>query len=292
MYSIKIANIILIVYILFITTSIQSNALARSEFHVNSYKQECQVNHGADRDDEIFDNRQNGNHDDSSQNISNVNSRASQKLDSIGIFQLVFPKNDSTLFNNKPKFVWTSVSKQSKSYAQSISYDLWISEHPNFDNAQIISGIIDTSYTSEPLSLGTTYFWKVLAKNSIGDSIWSEQQDWGFFINFWISNVKEKTIEKITEFQLLTNYPNPFNSTTQIPYIIPLTNHLQRIKIAIYNLSGQEVRLILNSGQNPGTHTVTWDGKNSLREIVPSGVYLCVLESGSSMQIRKIVFVR
>jgi len=63
-----------------------------------------------------------------------------------------------------------------------------------------------------------------------------------------------------SQFQLLYNYPNPFNPGTQIHFIMNTTSS---INLVIYDLLGQEVaRIIDNELYHPGDHFIQWDGKN------------------------------
>jgi len=48
--------------------------------------------------------------------------------------------------------------------------------------------------------------------------------------------------------------------------------------LKIYNLLGQEVKVLVNKPQKGGSYEVTWDGKDSLGREVGSGIYFCRLE--------------
>ncbi len=72
-------------------------------------------------------------------------------------------------------------------------------------------------------------------------------------------------------FSLGQNYPNPFNPSTQIQYALPDPSNVQLI---VYNLLGQEIRVLSSGFQASGVHTVTWDGKDRAGRLVSSGIYL------------------
>ena len=80
-------------------------------------------------------------------------------------------------------------------------------------------------------------------------------------------------------FALGQNYPNPFNPETRINYELPAIN---RVKITIYNLSGQLVRTLFDGEQSVGRYTVSWDGVNAVGDRVASGVYLVRMEASPS----------
>jgi len=73
------------------------------------------------------------------------------------------------------------------------------------------------------------------------------------------------------EYSLIDNYPNPFNSTTNIEYGIPIDCN---VTIKIYNMIGEEITtLIDNESRIKGIHALKWSGKNNRDEIVPTGIY-------------------
>lgn len=97
----------------------------------------------------------------------------------------------------------------------------------------------------------------------------------------------------------LRNYPNPFSTTTTIGYTIDTRS---RVTLAIYDLLGNDVALLLDEIQEPGEHATEWDGMRKRGDRASGGVYLYVLSvqsptgasSGSAVQTerRKLVLVR
>jgi hypothetical protein len=66
-------------------------------------------------------------------------------------------------------------------------------------------------------------------------------------------------------------YPNPFNAATTVSFSLP---DAMPVKLAIYDLQGRQVALLVD-GLNPvGTHRLTWDAN-----AVPAGVYLMRFEA-------------
>ena len=74
-----------------------------------------------------------------------------------------------------------------------------------------------------------------------------------------------------TSFDIDQNYPNPFNPNTEIAFELPATAH---VTLRIYNLLGQEVRMMLNGIQEAGYRTIEWDGTNNFGVNVTSGIYI------------------
>jgi hypothetical protein len=174
-------------------------------------------------------------------------------------------------------------------YPWELTFDLYIDTSSSFSHPQIIKDIQDTAYTSNYLAEGKTYFWKVLAKNLAGDSLWSKQQDWGFFIKQGATSVKNDNNEMPQNFELFQNYPNPFNSTTQIRFQLP---SFQKVSLKILNLMGREVRTLVNEQRPSGSYQILWDGKDNQGNETGTGVYLCVFQAGGYVESRKVLILR
>jgi len=78
------------------------------------------------------------------------------------------------------------------------------------------------------------------------------------------------------QFQLLQNFPNPFNNKTQIRFYIPNSSE---ISLQIFNIQGQSVRQLAGKTLSSGWHNIFWDGKNDSGNVVSSGVYLCRMQA-------------
>lgn len=107
--------------------------------------------------------------------------------------------------------------------------------------------------------------------------------------NMEYSTIVEKYNVDPKEFTLGENYPNPFNPTTNINFILPKNTN---VTLTIVNINGQNVRTLINEETTAGNHTVSWDGRSDLGQDVPSGVYFYQLKGGSDSQTRKMLLVR
>lgn len=102
------------------------------------------------------------------------------------------------------------------------------------------------------------------------------------------TSVKDNTPVAL-RFELYPNYPNPFNPSTKIKYGLP---KISRVKLTIYNVLGQHVR-VFDEGLKPsGFHEMIWDGKDSRGVLVGSGVYFCRFEAGEFAEVKKMLLVR
>jgi hypothetical protein len=79
--------------------------------------------------------------------------------------------------------------------------------------------------------------------------------------------IAEQQSETPEEFRLHQNYPNPFNPTTVISYQVPVVSDM---RLAVYDMLGREVKILVDEKKPAGTHTVMFDGTD-----FSSGVYIC-----------------
>ncbi len=86
------------------------------------------------------------------------------------------------------------------------------------------------------------------------------------------------------EYTLYQNFPNPFNSTTQIRYDLKEECH---VTLEIYNNLGQTVAKLLDDHQAAGSHSIQWDGIDWQGNPVPSGVYFYRISSNTNFVDRK-----
>jgi len=86
------------------------------------------------------------------------------------------------------------------------------------------------------------------------------------------------------EFRLFPAFPNPFNSTTTITYALPA---LSPVSLKLYDLSGREVRTLVEGNQRSGIHHVVLNASN-----MPSGLYFVRLEAKDCVFAKRIMLIR
>ncbi|MDH4068887.1 MAG: T9SS type A sorting domain-containing protein [Ignavibacteria bacterium] len=97
-----------------------------------------------------------------------------------------------------------------------------------------------------------------------------------------------------SSFELAQNYPNPFNPSTEIVFGLPSQSD---VRLTVFNVLGQEVRVLVNGELPAGSHTATWDGRNNAGVSQASGLYFYKMEAvggtaGRFSEIRKMLLVR
>ena len=78
-------------------------------------------------------------------------------------------------------------------------------------------------------------------------------------------------------FSLSQNYPNPFNPSTEIQYALPFES---KVKIVIYNLTGEVVKTLVNGTEASGTHEANFNTSASGLNL-SSGIYFYSMEAVS-----------
>jgi hypothetical protein len=87
-----------------------------------------------------------------------------------------------------------------------------------------------------------------------------------------------------TTSKLDQNYPNPFNPTSDIGYQI---SDIRNVRLAIYDLLGREVAVLVNERQSPGSYSVRFNANG-----LASGVYLYTLTAGDFVSTRRLVLCK
>lgn len=88
---------------------------------------------------------------------------------------------------------------------------------------------------------------------------------------------------------LAQNHPNPFNPVTVLEYSLPAAGP---VTVAVYDLQGREIAVLVDEEQLAGGHAVNWDGKDSGGREAPSGVYLVRLRTAAGDVARKVTLAR
>jgi len=104
------------------------------------------------------------------------------------------------------------------------------------------------------------------------------------------TSISHRSIEKLpTKVKLYQNYPNPFNPVTYIRYELSCS---YKVSISIYNVMGQKIKTFPSKNQNPGYHTVVWDGTDDAGRKVGSGIYYCRVSAGSYSATKKMILLK
>ena len=88
---------------------------------------------------------------------------------------------------------------------------------------------------------------------------------------------------------LRQNSPNPFGMATRFDYRLQNAGH---VRIALYDIRGREVRVLVDEDQGAGDHTATWDGKGRGTTPLASGLYICRMVANGVTISRRVTMAR
>ncbi len=163
-------------------------------------------------------------------------------------------------------------------------FDVQVATDPTFSGPFIdqATNLQENHYVVRGLADQTRYYWRVRGKLEEGG-----ETDWSAPFRFEIN----RSVSTETDFsgipqtiQLAEPYPNPFYPETQITFGLPKPSS---VRLAVYNILGQQVATLLEETKSPGWHHVRWDANG-----YGSGVYLVRMEAGGFQTTKKGVVVK
>lgn len=169
---------------------------------------------------------------------------------------------DTAGATDTPGFFWRIINK--------VDSSIFIYLYPDFIYAseQYTKGIGLTNYTIQG---GGGYLMGAVIDGVIyGDTAITSIED-------------DKAIDE-KYFELYQNYPNPFNSSTIISYYLSRNS---RVKIAIYDLLGREIKIIVDEVKAKGKHFTLFNANS-----ISSGNYICVINVDGYTSIKKIILIK
>ena len=110
-----------------------------------------------------------------------------------------------------------------------------------------------------------------------------------YYIPKDITAIKSLIADPEYESSLSQNYPNPFANSTTIEF--ELMNN-KRVGLTIYDLSGNQVKTLVNTNYPAGKYSLTWDGTNSGGAQVRNGLYFYVLMADNQKISKKMIYLR
>ncbi len=103
--------------------------------------------------------------------------------------------------------------------------------------------------------------------------------------SFEYSSIVEANIAlSANDLTLAQNYPNPFNPTTNISFVMPTQT---KATVKVYNSIGQTVAIMFDGIAQEGLNIVTFDASS-----IPSGIYFYTLQSGNSIETKKMMLIK
>ena len=134
------------------------------------------------------------------------------------------------------------------------------------------------SYTVTELTIGLEYVFHVRALNEHGGGLPAE-------VTVMLPGIVSSENEELpAEVTLWGNYPNPFNPETTIRYALPQAGE---VRLAVYDLLGHEVAILVDQSKPAGNHTVRFGAGN-----LSSGAYVYRLQAQGKTIVRTMMLVK
>ncbi len=175
-----------------------------------------------------------------------------------------------------PKLTW-SLNNEPDVFIKASAYEIWrrtkcwsqewspwsLKGYKNGNQSEYIEYTISGLYAE-----ACTAEYKIRAKDNTNNySPYSSTVSINFsqFNNFSLFNKLSQGVVK-NEYDLSQNYPNPFNPSTQISYSLAQDAF---VTLKVYDMLGNEVAELVNSGQTAGVHNINFDASE-----LSSGIYI------------------
>jgi len=191
------------------------------------------------------------------------------------------PGRKDTVNTATPTFSWIETDSVDH-------YNLVITGGPTEWTAENIQ---TTSYRipDDVLESGEQYSWTVKAYKGLECVDFSQPREITYVYQTSTGETFSENAGLPKALTILRNYPNPFNSSTTISFIVP---DRQPITLTLYNALGQEVKKLLDHKMLSGNQNVNWNGTDHSEQVVPSGLYFCRISDGSTTKIKKMLFIQ
>lgn len=159
-----------------------------------------------------------------------------------------------------------------------ITRDKVFSQGMGADTYSIYSGDTATIWLAQLVARGNSNLNSVTKLKELSDVVQ------GFFDNNFTIGVNRISSEVPLQFSLKQNYPNPFNPVTKIKFDVA---KMTRTKISVYDVTGRELKVLVNDLLQPGTYETTWDASG-----LSSGVYFYRLTADDFKETKKMALIK
>jgi hypothetical protein len=119
-----------------------------------------------------------------------------------------------------------------------------------YDSSKLAGETPDTAFYDNlpPVNKETRFYYVITAFDNQGNQSYPSEE-----INVLVTGMNEHPPKGYDGYRLLSNYPNPFNPSTKIPYRLKEAGY---VKLYIYDIKGELVRVLVNEWQEKGYYEV------------------------------------
>ncbi len=109
------------------------------------------------------------------------------------------------------------------------------------------------------------------------------------FVPDTVTTLDPLTMPKSKKFQLLGNYPNPFNPQTRIRFYLP---HTSEVKVTIYDVRGVMINRLAGGHYPAGYQEIEWNSRDVHGEAVGSGIYFYAIQTAHHSAVGKMLLTK
>lgn len=136
----------------------------------------------------------------------------------------------------------------------------------------------DSVFLDSTTSTGKSYYYRLRA--NLKDSI--EIQSYPVMMKVLQTSVEQEYVA--ARYQLLNNYPNPFNPSTTISFSLPSRSF---VTLKIYDVIGREVATLVSESLDAGFHSRQWNAS-----YLSSGIYFYRMKAGTFVSTKKLILLK
>jgi choice-of-anchor B domain-containing protein len=189
---------------------------------------------------------------------------------------LLQPEDGDSVASGSPiTFQWT---KSANLNSDPHYYEVHLTG-PGLDTTWRANDSVSTFTNFQRLQQGGTYTWRIFTRDE-----WNETPSPSTSSFTYAGPLSANEPEVPTTYRLEQNFPNPFNPSTVIGYVIPKSGY---VSLKIYDVLGQEIATLVSEEQQTGMHQTRWEAQG-----LSSGVYYYRLQAGTFTDTKKLLLLR
>lgn len=148
----------------------------------------------------------------------------------------------------------------------------------------------DAGYATIGARVRTEYGIDITFRESYTEFVGDQDTTSIIYVNIPYDIIDDVAEEEVpTTFELIRNYPNPFNPTTTFVFNVVKSGS---VSLKIYDILGNEVKTLVSEDMAIGNHQIIWDGTNNKNQLVTSGIYLARLQTLKSRNTIKVQLLK
>ncbi len=122
------------------------------------------------------------------------------------------------------------------------------------------------------------------------ENSWSRtDESYAFCLGEGQVGIDDESEETPSNYELIWNYPNPFNATTSIQFSL---KHSDDVTLSIYDIGGRLIKSVYDGSLSAGLHSVIWDGSNQSGETASSGIYFYRLQTSDEVHVNRMILLK